>query len=309
MTIQDCLMVSEKELLKEATGLKGTVTQHKDHFIYVDRGHPTCLVAHVDTVRGRDRIDLRQKHSVITNRHGILGADDRAGVYALFALEHTGVNLLFTNYEESGGKGAVSAANRLEFTGVNLFIELDRRGCNEYVYYSWRLPKATKQYIESYGFIEDYGSYSDIAEFEQFGIPAVNLSIGYYNQHTTRESLHIDEMNLTIERVKAMISNPPKRRHKASFRDDSYELPWDRDFKRKYKKKRGNVLEIDPWDEEEDVLEYMARKGVNPDKTCATCGWFYSEEQECCRPGIPEGSTVVSPDSTCGFHEVIQWNV
>ena len=243
MTIQECLTATDKELLKEAASIGGLKQLHKDHFVYIDRGHPICLVAHVDTVR-RQGVELKQRNQIITNRHGILGADDRAGVYALFALEHTGVNLLFTNYEETGGTGAVSAANRLGFEGVNLFIELDRRGCNEYVYYSYGLPNATKKYIESYGFIEEYGSYSDIAEFEMLGIPAVNLSIGYYNQHTSRERLHLDEMGLTIERVKAMIADPPRKRHECKgrgFNDDfnDFEYPWDRAYKRSSGKRKS----------------------------------------------------------------------
>ena len=52
---------------------------------------------------------------------------------------------------------------------------------------------------------------SDISEF--VNTPAINLSIGYHNQHRAGEKLHLDEMFLNISRVKEMIANPPLERY------------------------------------------------------------------------------------------------
>lgn len=226
LTIQEVLKASDGELLDIAATLPGAI-RHTDKYVYVDRGHPICLVAHVDTVRHKDKLELIEHNGVIRNKHGVLGADDRAGVFALFQLADTGCNLLFTNYEESGGKGACLAASELALKGVNLLVELDRKGCNEYVFYSYSLPKQVEKYIESFGYIQNYGSYSDIAEF--YRVPGVNLSIGYYNQHTSKESLHLDEMWLNIERCRRIIESPIEKRYKPKverFRDEySWDIP------------------------------------------------------------------------------------
>lgn len=179
-----------------------------DNYLYYDNGSSICLVAHADTLT-HNNIVIHEKNGILTNKHGILGADDRAGCYAIYRLINENCNYLITLGEECGGIGAKYAARELPFTGVKLFIELDRRGCNEYVFYSYDLHPSVKKYIKSFGYIENYGSYSDIAEFDC--APGVNISIGYYNQHTQRESLHLDEMELTINRVKMMLANPIKK--------------------------------------------------------------------------------------------------
>jgi len=213
-TIEQVLTMTEEDIFRAAALIPCKVsTYHEEHYLYIDNNHPVCLVAHVDTLK-RQGIEPMTCNNVMINRLGLLGADDRAGVYAALKLAHTGCNILLTDYEEQGGIGAQAAAQELQFPGVRLFIELDRQGCNEYVYYSSSLPQAIKCYVESYGYVENYGTYSDISELEGFRIPAVNLSIGYYDQHTRHERLHLDEMELTIARVKSMIANPPDKLHK-----------------------------------------------------------------------------------------------
>ena len=219
MNIKDILTATPQSLLKVAAFLKDsktTIYEDSDMYIYVDRQAPITLVSHVDTVRGKDKLTLKEKHGIVWNSSGVLGADDRAGVYAMFRLSNLNCNLLFTNYEECGGKGAKLASKALNQhmvdSGVKLLIELDRSGVSEYVYYSYHLPKQIKAYVESYGFNEEYGSYSDISEFDT--IPAVNLSVGYYNQHTSGEYLVMDELELTIQRVKRMLQAPPTKLYK-----------------------------------------------------------------------------------------------
>lgn len=222
-TIEQVLTMTEEDIFRAAALIPCNKRTYKpEHFMYIDNGAPVCLVAHVDTLK-RHGIEPMTCRNVMINRLGLLGADDRAGVYAALKLAHTGCNILLTDYEEQGGIGAQAAAQELQFPGVRLFIELDRQGCNDYVYYSQTLPQAIKRYVESYGFVESYGSYSDISELEDFRIPAVNLSIGYYKQHTSKERLHLDEMELTIARVKSMIASPPDKLHKVR----KYTERWD----------------------------------------------------------------------------------
>jgi hypothetical protein len=233
-TIYDFLLASEAGCFNAFYTTTAIINPNK--YLYIDSNAPVCLVAHVDTCKRKHNLQLQTINNVISVKGGgILGADDRAGVYSLHCLKDLNTNILITTGEETGGIGARQAALDLDFNGVNLFIELDRKGCNQYVYYSDALPKQTHALCQSFGYVEDYGSYSDIAEFAGHNIPAVNLSIGYYAQHTDRERLHIDEMELNIARVRAMIQQAPIKRYKAPrARYMDYEYSWDMDTRRSY---------------------------------------------------------------------------
>ena len=69
------------------------------------------LVSHMDTVK-RGKVKLIENNGIVTNAHGVLGADDRAGVFAILEIANKCIKggqplpyLLFTNYEECGGLG------------------------------------------------------------------------------------------------------------------------------------------------------------------------------------------------------------
>jgi hypothetical protein len=202
------------ELLKHYPEI---VTDH-DNYIVATGPNTMALVAHMDTVRRTDAVNIVQYRNLIWNTTGVLGADDRAGVFGILeVVEHCVKNgiplptVIFTNYEESGGRGVskLLSDKALVSDHIHMFLELDRQGCNDYVFYSLSLPKECKQYVECFGFKESHGSYSDISDLsDELLIPSVNLSIGYYRQHSASEVLHIDEMYLTINRVIDMLQDP-----------------------------------------------------------------------------------------------------
>ena len=193
-----------------------------------------ALVAHIDTVK-REHTRIKQKGNVIRNDNEVLGADDLAGVYGIImAAKHACAaslpmpTLIFTNGEESGGIGVSKLIEdkALEIKGINLFVEMDRQGCNDFVYYSYNLPKAVKKYVKQWGYIEGVGSFSDISFLtEEYEIPAVNISCGYYHQHSAKETLHVDELELNIARVVQMLKNPIQELHKIDSWD-SQDLGW-----------------------------------------------------------------------------------
>lgn len=212
MTIQTYLMMDTEELVQHLMITLDVDTCGKD-FIFVkgDKGTPFTIVAHVDTLP-RKRVELIQRGNIITNRHGLLGADDRAGVYAALQIYKQAAikpHLLFTDKEESGGLGAKEVVKYLHKPeGTRLLIELDRQSCNEYVTYQPQ-KEQVHNYIKKFGFVEGWGSYSDIADIAPaWQCASVNLSVGYYDQHSKDERLHIDETQLTINRVLQMIQDP-----------------------------------------------------------------------------------------------------
>ena len=91
--------------------------------------------------------------------------------------------------------------------GCKAIFQLDRRGSDDCVFYDCDNPDFTK-YVESFGFKETYGSFSDISIIAPaWGVAAANLSVGYYLEHSNTEYLKCRELEKTIERVKKILDN------------------------------------------------------------------------------------------------------
>jgi hypothetical protein len=84
-------------------------------------------------------------------------------------------------------------------------IELDRRGKNDCVFYDC-CNREFIEYIEKFGFVEEWGSFSDISFLMgAWEICATNLSVGYLNEHSAIETLNAKDLFDTIEKVKIML--------------------------------------------------------------------------------------------------------
>ena len=178
-------------------------------FIIAEGDIPIALVAHLDTVfpEPPEEVYFDRQKNVILSPTG-LGADDRAGVYAILRIIREGLrpHVIFTTDEEVGGIGATAVAKlKMPFNELKYIIELDRRGSNDCVFYNCSNEDFTK-YIESFGFEWNFGSYSDIYEIcPSWEVAGVNLSIGYRDEHSESEVLFVGQMLSTIEKVKNML--------------------------------------------------------------------------------------------------------
>lgn len=178
-------------------------------YCYAVGNIPICLVAHMDTVYSKPVKELfyDERKNVLWSPDG-LGADDRAGVFAILKILKAGYrpHIILTTDEEKGGIGATALAKKgCPFPELKYMIELDRQGTNDCVFYDVYNPDFT-DYIEDFGFMEAFGSYSDICEFSpKWKVCSVNLSIGYKNEHSYAEYLAIGPMFDTIEKVKKML--------------------------------------------------------------------------------------------------------
>jgi di/tripeptidase len=173
--------------------------------IYAEGKIPILLVAHLDTVYSHPpkHIFHDTKQNIVWSPEGI-GADDRAGVYAILQIiKHYKPHILFCTGEEMQGFGAKKISTLLSPPHVKFMIELDRKGLNDAVFYNCENQKFI-DYINSFGFVEDFGTYTDI-KFLLWDIASVNLSIGYYYEHSLREYLKVNEMNLTINKVEKIL--------------------------------------------------------------------------------------------------------
>lgn len=214
---------------------------------------PIALIAHMDTVFDREKsykeVYYDEKQGVLWSPQGA-GFDDKAGVAAIMEIVSRGYkpHIIFTTDEECGGIGAAAVIhNKKPFRNLKYCIELDRRGKDDCVFYDCDNEEFVK-YVETFGFKENWGTFSDIGVIcPNWGIAGVNLSIGYESEHTKQEILRTGWYLDTIDRVVTMLENVPSQ----TFKYVACKNPW-----KKY-------------------YDFYA----NFDIKCAKCGNLYLEEE------------------------------
>ena len=195
-----------------------------------------CVVSHTDTVSEKKPKKLSlSTDGVLTNPDGVLGADDRAGVYIIYEMLKRNVKAIFilTDLEECGGIGASACGEDLYFktlaeNNISALIELDRENKDHCATYGYDNPDLIKIFEEKGGYKEEYGSYTDVATLSQHcDIACVNLSVGYYRQHSRNEYLVIEELTGTLN---FMIDMPKELYGTQYIIDDTYLGKYDNDW-------------------------------------------------------------------------------
>lgn len=228
-----------------------------------------CIIAHMDTVHNfTSARELIIKNNIITAQYiksGLqcgLNADDCNGILVALQLLETLPNLkvCFTTKEEIGGRGADEASNNIEFfLDVRYMIQADRRGNDDLITYTNGIHSASEKFVEDiqslmekYGYSENTGTFTDIGILaNELLISGVNVSCGYYNEHTLKECCNIDELNNCLNFIHDIIisldgqdtmyeikaQNPYKSTYtydynkynygNSDFPDDGYALPCD----------------------------------------------------------------------------------
>ena len=189
---------------------KNNKVQVTGDYILCEGNIPIMLIAHLDTVFSNPPYDIYfdKKKQVLWSPDG-LGADDRAGVFSIIKILQKGFrpHICFTCEEEVGGIGAMRMVTQIPKPPfkIKYCIELDRRGASDCVFYHCDNIDF-EDYIESFGFITSWGTFTDISEIcPAWKVAGVNLSIGYYNEHSISEVLKIKETYATIEKVCEML--------------------------------------------------------------------------------------------------------
>ena len=210
---EQLVSLTQKELHKSMSKyLKSKYSQvkiTKDYIVAIG-DIPIALVAHMDTVYKTPVKNLYYdtKKGIMWSPDG-LGADDRAGVFAILKIIQSGLrpSVIFTTDEEKGGIGAaVLAEEDCPIPHLKYLIQLDRRGVNDCVFYDCYNPEFTA-YVESFGFIERWGSFSDISFLcPEWNLCGVNLSVGYEDEHSISETLCVPALLDTIGKVKKMLT-------------------------------------------------------------------------------------------------------
>ena len=270
---------------------------------------PIALTAHLDTVfkEPPHRIFYDRVKNVMWSPEG-LGADDRAGVYSIIQIVKSGLRptIIFTTDEEIGCKGAEKLIKDMPAAPTHLkyIIELDRRGSDDCVFYQCNNSEF-EDYVESFGFVMNFGSFSDISEIcPAWKVAGVNLSIGYYDEHSYSETLYIGQMFNTINKVKKMLTdvqNAPCFEYKTMNLSNLFMSKW------------GKVLHH--FNEEDDIYGWDPSYGISkedwmsfmePQSKCKDCGvWDYDYNMFPCKDG--NGGTVFFCSDCISKRQDVHW--
>jgi len=207
-------------------------------------GATVILSAHMDTVSNIDKnrkVIFDKSTQTFRSTKGVLGADDRAGIAIILAvlrnIERTSFNgkikVCFSREEEIGCVGADHIPVDF-YAGANLAIVVDRRGSRDIVTGCGEMygfcSEAVGAFFEDCSALLDMdwkavpGGVSDACVFSSNGVHSVNLSAGYYNEHTDKEYVNINHCRDTINFILQAFSVINTQYHKFG------EVPkqWDR---------------------------------------------------------------------------------
>lgn len=205
-----------------------SIDKERNLFITKNTTNPenyACVVAHMDTIHNfTSARELIIKNNIITARYiksGTqcgLNADDCNGILVALQLLETLPNLkvCFTTQEEIGGVGAYEAANNIEFfLNVRYLIQADRRGNKDLITHTNGIDSASEKFVEDiqslmekYNYSESIGTFTDIGVLaSKLLISGVNVSCGYYNEHTFKECCNINELNNCLNFIYEIITS------------------------------------------------------------------------------------------------------
>ena len=221
---------STEDIFQEFANLPRAIVHFdgdKKNFVYIPgtRDDRVLLVAHVDTVwdtfygKGPFNQTLAEQDGIYSgvNPNCGIGADDRAGCAILYCLKESGHSLLVVDGEEHGQIGSNHIKNAYpeiynEINKHSYVIQFDRRNSDDYKVYN--LPVSNK-FIK---FIEKATGYNDAGKNARTDIVVlcrdicgVNLSIGYYNEHTADEELIFSEWFKTLELTESILMKKQNR--------------------------------------------------------------------------------------------------
>ncbi len=173
------------------------------------------LIAHTDlhpSLKHPTKDNLEYENGTFTSPTG-LGADDRAGIFAITQLlphmSYMPFAVLFPDEEEIGLKGTYAFTRTKDFTEVDnhasMYISIDRRrnknGKASLATYGSNNDKLNKRVSKLLEREIIKGSSTDCKAMSTAStnkVPCFNLSCGYDNEHTKNEILYFSELKDTV---------------------------------------------------------------------------------------------------------------
>jgi tripeptide aminopeptidase len=203
-------------------GLGLTPECDKNGNLYCQKGeaafYPT-MVAHMDTVHMDQKafsIHKSNDGKILyafnehTGEQAGIGGDDRCGIYvALHLLTlFPAFKVCFFVEEEIGGAKGSGACDMSFFSDSSVVLQCDRKGHDDWVRTASGTKLASDEFIAS---IDDLlkghnystttaGGFTDVVNLKTRGLNvcAANMSCGYYNPHSSKETIHLPALENTL---------------------------------------------------------------------------------------------------------------
>ena len=226
-THRDVISVLEKDINLD---LFKIIKDRKDSLyrIYIPKNSKNtylpCLCTHSDTVHNIKPEKIIDHNGKLMNPAGGLGADDRNGIFILHTLMKKSFIFCVFNFEESGKTGSKSADLEYISKHASIFIGLDRQGNGEIGLRGYENKELINllQSIDSFNLLRGYPTDAfQIAR--RSGICAVNLSVGFYKEHSKSEYSNPGDITKTI----SLLLNLPEKFWSKQFRysNEKFQIP------------------------------------------------------------------------------------
>lgn len=214
----------------KAYGVTSTILTGGSVLVRTDPKSDTLFSCHIDTRHGHSESDTGKpvdlafdpafNHLFLANQEdaSCLGADDGAGVYLLLELIKAKVpgSYLFHTGEECGGIGARDVVSKHEalLDEFSRAIAFDRRGTCDVVAtqggracasvaFAGKLAEELNKKGLAYA-VSHAGSFTDVKVYAGIIPECVNVSVGYENEHTSRELLDVEHLLDLVEACKTI---------------------------------------------------------------------------------------------------------
>ena len=194
------------------------------------------ICSHLDTINDSKKIKLQNSDIEISGEiirlsqsslAKCLGGDDRCGVYTALQLINLGFPYGFAFFcdEEIGCIGSSILTKDInENESITAFIGLDRRGLDNVAVYGYDNSDLINLF-KNEGYIEVDGSITDVSVLSKQSsknLACVNLSVGYYNEHTKMEFINIFAIQRAIKTLIKLSFDLSKDNYTYSVPDYSY---------------------------------------------------------------------------------------
>lgn len=215
---QDDRLVAMQVLSMMPEWAKEGAIWDEDFGLFVRLGEaPVMFTSHLDTVAKSDhnpKIELFKWGGELfasSNGKDILGADCRAGIALMLRMMHAGVEGLYAFFtlEESGCIGSRAYDKSHDLTEFNCAVSFDRRGYQSVITHqngkcaSNEFARALANALEKEGLPgyepDPTGVYTDSAHLVDQISECTNLSIGYFDQHSSQETQNLTYLTVLGE--------------------------------------------------------------------------------------------------------------
>lgn len=212
---------------------------------------PLLFSCHTDTVHRssqRQRVEYGDSMATVSGSN-CLGADDTAGCWLMMNMIRKGVpgRYVFHQDEEVGGLGSAHVRDKEPglLDGIKFAIAFDRKGYTEVITHQGSVRCASDAFGNSLIDVlrpmqfqlSSGGTFTDTANYKRIVPECVNLAVGYFDQHTSHESLDCTFLQVLLAQLvsadwsKLVCARDPKVYEYARGWDDWYDWTGYRNYR------------------------------------------------------------------------------